>query len=165
MPALQAYPPSTFPALAQICERAGPGHEDVAGDITAVFSVLVQGSDMEEPVADTVRGILDGHIILDRAIAESGRYPAIDIGRSVSRALPEAATEEENMILSASRRLIRRFEDGQLMVQSGLYKAGNDPVLDKAVEAWPKFERFLQKDDYPDITDAFADLSICLNDT
>ena len=165
VPALQAYPPSTFPALAQICERAGPGHEDVAGDITAVFSVLVQGSDMEEPVADTVRGILDGHIILDRAIAESGRYPAIDIGRSVSRALPEAATEEENMILSASRRLIRRFEDGQLMVQSGLYKAGNDPVLDKAVEAWPKFERFLQKDDYPDITDAFADLSICLNDT
>ena len=165
VPALRAYPPSTFPALAQLCERAGPGHINGTGDITAVFSVLVQGSDMEEPIADTVRGILDGHVVLDRAIAESGRYPAIDIGRSISRALPGAATQEENMILSKSRHLIRRFEDGQLMVQSGLYKAGSDPVLDKAVIAWPKLEHFLQKDDYMDIAAAFSDLNSCLTDS
>ena len=164
VPALHAYPPSTFPALAQLCERAGPGHINGTGDITAVLSVLVQGSDMEEPIADTVRGILDGHVILDRAIAESGRYPAIDVGRSVSRALPEVATQEENKILSKSRRLIRRFEDGQLMVQSGLYKAGSDPLLDKAVEAWPKFEAFLQKDDYLDIPSSFTDLEACLGE-
>jgi len=165
VPALHAYPPSTFPALAQLCERAGPGHMNGTGDITAVFSVLVQGSDMEEPIADTVRGILDGHVVLDRAIAESGRYPAIDIGRSISRALPEAASEEENTILSKSRRLIRRFEDGQLMVQSGLYKAGSDPLLDMAVATWPKFEQFLQQDNYADIPAAFADLSKCLGET
>lgn len=162
VPALHAYPPSTFPALAQLCERAGPGHVNGTGDITAVFSVLVQGSNMEEPIADTVRGILDGHVVLDRAIAESGRYPAIDIGRSISRALPEAASKEENTILSRSRQLIRRYEDGQLMVQSGLYKTGSDQVLDKAVAAWPKFEQFLQKDDYQDITAAYSDLNGCL---
>jgi len=162
VPALHAYPPSTFPALAQLCERAGPGCIDKTGDITAVFSVLVQGSDMEEPIADTVRGILDGHVVLERTIAESGRYPAIDIGRSISRSLPKAATEEENFVLSKGRQLIRRYEDGQLMVQSGLYKSGSDPVLDTAVKVWPRIEEFLQKDDYPDIAAAFSDLSNCL---
>lgn len=164
VPALQAYPPSTFPALAQLCERAGPGHIDQTGDITAVFSVLVKGSDMEEPVADTVRGILDGHVVLDRAVAESGRYPAIDIGRSISRSLPEAASEEENGILSKSRQLMRRYEDGQLMIQSGLYKTGSDPALDAAVKTWPKFENFLQKDNFPDIAAAFSDLNSCLGE-
>ena len=162
VPALHAYPPSTFPALARICERAGPGHTDGTGDITAVFSVLVQGSDMEEPIADTVRGILDGHVVLDRAIAEGGRYPAINIGRSISRSLPEAASVDENEILSKSRHLMRRFEEGRLMVQSGLYTTGGDPELDKAVMAWPKLESFLQKEDFQNLEAAFGALSACL---
>jgi len=143
-PALRAFPPSTFPALAQLCERAGPGTEGTHGDITAVFSVLVQGSDMEEPISDTVRGILDGHVILDRAIAEGGRYPAIDIGRSISRSLPGAASDDQNAVLSRARSLIRRYEDGRLMVQSGLYAAGTDPLLDQAVLCHPKLDAFLQ---------------------
>ncbi|MGB6319567.1 MAG: flagellum-specific ATP synthase FliI, partial [Litorimonas sp.] len=157
-PALRAYPPSTFPALAGLCERAGPGPDGSKGDITAVFSVLVQGSDMEEPVADTVRGILDGHIILDRAIAEGGRYPAIDVGRSVSRALPHAATEEENALLSRGRSLLRRFEDGRLMVQSGLYVAGTDPLLDQAVACHPRIDALLRRSGLASIGESFAAL-------
>ncbi|HAE93874.1 MAG TPA: flagellum-specific ATP synthase FliI, partial [Hyphomonas atlantica] len=95
-PALNAFPPSTVRAIAEIAERTGPGPHG-CGDITAIFSVLVAGSDMEEPVADMVRGVLDGHIILSREISERGRYPAIDVLRSVSRCLPDAATPEENL--------------------------------------------------------------------
>jgi flagellum-specific ATP synthase len=157
-PALRAFPPSTFPTLAGLCERAGPGPDSVKGDITAVFSVLVQGSDMEEPVADTVRGILDGHIILDRAIAEGGRYPAIDVGRSVSRSLPEAASDVENAILSQGRSLLRRYEDGRLMVQSGLYVAGTDPILDKAVACQPNLDGFLRISDVATIDESFIAL-------
>lgn len=161
-PALRAYPPSTFPALAGLCERAGPGPEGQTGDITAVFSVLVQGSDMEEPVADTVRGILDGHIILDRAIAEGGRYPAIDVGRSVSRALPGAASPEQNAVLSQGRSLLRRYEDGRLMVQSGLYVAGTDPVLDKAVSCQPKIDALLRQSGVGTIEESFEALSAAI---
>lgn len=161
-PALRAYPPSTFPALAGLCERAGPGPMGQTGDITAVFSVLVQGSDMEEPVADTVRGILDGHIILDRAIAEGGRYPAIDVGRSVSRALPGAATDEQNAVLSHGRSLLRRYEDGRLMVQSGLYVAGTDPLLDKAVATQPQIDAFLRQSGVATIEESFATLSAAM---
>ena len=90
-PALRAFPPSTTPAIAKLCERAGPGVEGSrTGDITAIFTVLVSGSDMEEPVADMVRGILDGHVVLDREIAERGRFPAINLRRSVSRSAPAA---------------------------------------------------------------------------
>lgn len=157
-PALRAFPPSTFPALAQLCERAGPGTEGTSGDITAVFSVLVQGSDMEEPISDTVRGILDGHVILDRAIAEGGRYPAIDIGRSISRSLPGAANDEQNAVLSRARSLIRRYEDGRLIVQSGLYAAGSDPLLDQAVICQPKLDAFLQNRSDATIEESFAAL-------
>jgi flagellum-specific ATP synthase len=97
-PSLRAYPPSTAAQLAALAERAGPGPERAdgrRGDITAVFSVLVAGSDMEEPVADMTRGLLDGHVVLSRDIAERGRFPAVDVGRSVSRALPACASEPE----------------------------------------------------------------------
>jgi flagellum-specific ATP synthase len=158
-PGLRAFPPSTFPALASLCERAGPGIDGQRGDITAVFSVLVQGSDMEEPVADTVRGILDGHIVLDRAIAEGGRYPAIDVGRSISRSLPAAATDEQNTILAQGRGLLRRYEEGRLMVQSGLYVSGTDPKLDKAVLCHETLEKVLQDKGVETIEDSFQRLA------
>ncbi|PHR56089.1 MAG: flagellum-specific ATP synthase FliI [Robiginitomaculum sp.] len=141
-PSLRAFPPSTFQALAGLCERAGPGVEG-KGDITAVFSVLVAGSNMEEPVADMVRGILDGHVILERAIAERGRYPAIDIRRSVSRALPGCASEEENIKLKVARRLIGAYEDAKSLIQAGLYQAGSDPLLDEAVLKYDELDQFI----------------------
>ena len=103
-PALRGFPPSVTPLITGLCERAGPGARD-QGFITGVFSVLVAGSDMDEPIADILRGVLDGHVILNREIAERGRYPAIDVARSVSRSLPDAATPAENELIAHARRL------------------------------------------------------------
>lgn len=141
-PALHAFPPSTSHAMASFVERAGPGI-DGEGDITAIFSVLVAGSDMEEPVADMVRGALDGHVILDRAIADRGRYPAINILRSVSRSLPGAATSEENTILQEARGLLADYEKSELIVRAGLYTRGADINTDRAIDLWPAIDRFL----------------------
>ena len=141
-PSLRAYPPSTFRALASLAERSGPGLDD-SGDITAVYSVLVAGSDMEEPVADMVRGILDGHVILERTIAERGRFPAIDVRRSVSRSLPKAASDDENALLLEARGLIAAYEDAAAMIQTGLYAPGADPTIDRAVALWPYLDQFI----------------------
>lgn len=143
-PSLRAYPPSTFRAIAALAERTGPG-AGAAGDITAIFSVLVAGSDMDEPIADMVRSILDGHVVMDRAIAERGRFPSIDIRRSVSRSLPDAASEEENTLLSRARRLIAAYDDAATMIQTGLYAAGSDPEIDEAIELWPELDAFITK--------------------
>lgn len=138
---LRGFPASTGPAVARLCERAGPGSA-ADGDITAVFSVLVAGSDMEEPVADMLRGVLDGHIVLDREIAERGRFPAVDVVRSVSRALPDAANDKENEIISKARALLGAYARSEMMVQAGLYVAGSDPILDAAISAAPALEEF-----------------------
>lgn len=143
-PSLHAYPPSTVSALASIVERAGPGAVG-AGDITAIFSVLVAGSDMEEPVADMVRGLLDGHVILDRAIAERGRYPAINIRRSVSRSLPAAASAEENAMLLDARALLAAYENAEMVIRAGLYVSGADPATDRAIALWPKLDAFISR--------------------
>lgn len=143
-PSLRAYPPSTFRAIASLAERTGPGI-DGAGDITAIFSVLVAGSDMDEPVADMVRGILDGHVVLDRDIAERGRFPAVNIRRSVSRSLPKAASAEENALLGEGRRLIAAYDEASAMIQTGLYANGSDPVIDRALKAWPKLDAFVSE--------------------
>lgn len=142
-PALRAFPPSTTPAIAKLCERAGTGPEGTTvGDITAVFTVLVSGSDMEEPVADMVRGILDGHVVLDRTIAERGRFPAIDLRRSVSRSAPAAWSEDEAALVAAARRAVALYEESAPMIQAGLYQPGGDPALDQAVRLWPMLDQF-----------------------
>lgn len=142
---LRGYPPSLSHAIMGLAERAGPGPEG-AGDITAVFSVLVAGSDMDEPVADILRGVLDGHVILDRRIAERGRFPAIDLLRSVSRSLPDAASDEENGLIADARRLLGAYDRAELMIQAGLYAAGADPVIDRAIKIWPMLDGFLAED-------------------
>ncbi|MBY0421576.1 MAG: FliI/YscN family ATPase [Parvularculaceae bacterium] len=159
-PSLRAYPPSTFRMLSALAERSGPG-AGAAGDITAVFTVLVAGSDMDEPVADMMRGILDGHVVLDRAIAERGRFPAIDVRRSVSRALPKCASPEENASLAEARGLIAAYEEASLMIQSGLYARGADPVIDRAITVWPKLDGFVS---LPSVNcpEAFARLNAAL---
>ena len=142
-PALRAFPPSTSPAIAKLCERAGPGFENTAmGDITAIFTVLVSGSDMEEPVSDMVRGILDGHVVLDRNIAERGRFPAIDLRRSVSRSAPAAWSNAEADLVASARRLVALYEESAPMIQAGLYQSGADPALDEAVRLWPALDGF-----------------------
>lgn len=141
-PALNAFPPSTVRVVSELAERTGPGSK-AGGDITAVFSVLVAGSDFEEPVADMVRGILDGHIVLSRKIAERGRYPAIDVLRSVSRALPKAATEAQNRTLQTYRQLITTYDEIAPMVRAGLYEFGKDPKADIAYTLFPDLDRYL----------------------
>lgn len=139
---LRGFPASTAPAIAALCERAGPGAGD-QGDITAVYSVLVAGSDMEEPVADMLRGVLDGHVVLDRTIAESGRFPAIDVLRSVSRSLPDAAGPVENQLIAEARAHLGAWDRAALMIRAGLYAAGSDPQTDAAVAVQPALEEFL----------------------
>lgn len=145
-PSLRAYPPSTASMIAALAERAGPGgRREGDGAITAIFSVLVAGSDMEEPVADITRGVLDGHIVLDRGIAERGRFPAIDIGRSVSRSLPAAATVEEGKLIAEARRLTLAYEKATPMVQTGLYQPGVDAALDRAVSLAAPLDTFFSE--------------------
>lgn len=139
---LRGFPASTAPAIAALCERAGPGRVG-QGDITAVYSVLVAGSDMEEPVADMLRGVLDGHVVLDRTIAEGGRFPAIDVLRSVSRALPAAAGEIENQLIAEARAHLGAHDRAALMIRAGLYVAGSDPQTDAAIAVRPALDEFL----------------------
>ena len=161
LPALRGYPPSTSHMIMSLCERAGAGVEG-AGDITAVFSVLVAGSDMDEPVADILRGVLDGHVVLDRRIAERGRFPAIDLLRSVSRSLPGAANEDENAVIAEARRLLGRFEQSEMMIRAGMYAEGQDEDLDRAVRVWPELDAFLGEAEHANTENSFARLQLIL---
>ncbi|MEC9196166.1 MAG: FliI/YscN family ATPase [Pseudomonadota bacterium] len=156
-PALRGFPASMTQALMGLAERAGPGAEGQA-DITALFTVLVAGSDMEEPIADLVRGTLDGHIVLDRAIAERGRYPAIDLLRSVSRSLPEAANEAENALIAEMRKHLGLYRKAEPMIRAGLHQKGADPALDRAISLWPQLDQFLAAPSCAGPDDAFLRL-------
>lgn len=146
-PATRAFPPSTFGELAALLERAGPGRRARPdGDITAVFTVLVHGGDMDEPVADAVRAILDGHVVLDRAIAERGRFPAIDLLKSVSRALPSCHSEVENGLTRAARKVLGDYEAMATMIRIGAYRAGSDGDTDQAIRLRPGLEAFIAQD-------------------
>ena len=158
---MRGFPPSTAAMIAGLCERAGPG-AGLAGDITAIFTVLVAGSDMEEPVADMVRGVLDGHTVLDRQIAERGRFPAVDLLRSVSRALPQAADAQENALLARARALLGLYEKAALMVQAGLYTTGSDAELDRAIRLWPLLDVYLGGTTFGDASDSFTRLDAIL---
>lgn len=142
-PASKGYTPSVFAELPRLLERAGPGAG--SGTITGLFTVLVDGDDHNEPVADAVRSILDGHIVLDRAIAERNRYPAINILRSVSRTMPDCNTDEENEIVSKARRYIAAYEDMAELIRLGAYKKGSNKEVDEAIFYYPKIESFLMQ--------------------
>ncbi len=156
------YPASMPPEIMGLCERAGPG-PDGSGDITALFTVLVAGGDMDGPVADVLRGVLDGHVVLSRAIAERGRFPAIDLSRSVSRSLPEAADAHENTLISEARRLIGAYERSEMMIRAGLYAPGSDRTLDMAIQAWPKLDALLAQSEPKTVRDSFVALAQCLS--
>ncbi|EPX77996.1 flagellar protein export ATPase FliI [Salipiger mucosus] len=143
-PTTKGYPPTVFSELPKLLERAGPGPAD-DGDITGIFTVLVDGDDHNEPISDTVRGITDGHIVLDRRIAEGGRYPAINLLKSVSRMLPDCHNDIELRIMNEARALISRYEDMEEIIRVGAYKQGTDPVVDAAILFSDKIKAFLSQ--------------------
>ncbi|WP_448661401.1 flagellar protein export ATPase FliI [Sphingomonas sp. CJ20] len=143
-PATKGYTPTVFAELPRLLERAGPGAPG-KGMITGLFTVLVDGDDHNEPVADAVRGILDGHIVMRRAIAERGRYPAIDVLKSVSRTLPHCLSEGENTTRLAARKLLSTYADMEEMVRLGAYKAGSSEDVDRAVALAPQIETLINQ--------------------
>jgi flagellum-specific ATP synthase len=143
-PATKGYTPTVFAELPRLLERAGPGAPG-SGMITGLFTVLVDGDDHNEPVADAVRGILDGHVVMRRAIAERGRYPAIDILKSVSRTLPHCMNDEQNATRLAARKLMSTFSDMEEMVRLGAYKAGSSEEVDRAVALAPQIEQLINQ--------------------
>ena len=148
-PATRGYPPSVFAELPRLLERAGPGPmqaDGSAGQITALFTVLVEGDDHDEPVADAVRGILDGHVVLDRRIGESGRYPAVDVLRSLSRAAAGCLDAGQTALLRQARAMLSLHAEMADMVRLGAARPGSDPALDAALAAVPRIEAALTQD-------------------
>lgn len=155
----RGYAPSVFSTLPKLLERAGPGLEG-SGAITAVFSVLVDGDDHNDPVADAIRGTLDGHIVLDRSIANEGRFPAVNVLASISRLADLAWAPEQRELIRRLRALIAKFEDTRDLRQMGGYHPGADPDLDRAVTMTPRiYEALRQTTDAPPSKDAFAELA------
>ncbi len=142
-PARRGYPPSVFALLPRLLERSGQGER---GAITAVYTVLVEGGDMDEPIADEVRGILDGHLVLGRALAARGHYPAIDITSSISRVMDQVVTPEHVRAAQKVRSLLAAYEEKRDLVTLGAYAAGSDPRVDQAIRALPELERLLRQD-------------------
>lgn len=163
-PASKGYTPSVFAELPQLLERAGPGID--RGSITGLFTVLVEGDDHNEPIADAVRGILDGHIVLERAIAERNRYPAINILRSISRTMPGCNSEPENALVARARTLLSTYDDMAELIRLGAYKQGSDPATDEALGYNPLLESFLsqgQRERFQ-LADGYAELARLLNE-
>lgn len=162
-PVARGYTPSVFSDLPKLLERAGPGEEGT-GSITGIFSVLVDGDDHNDPVADSIRGTLDGHIVLDRAIADQGRYPAVNVLTSVSRLAHNCWTPDERKTVLRLKSLIARYEETRDLRLMGGYHSGSDPELDKAIEIVPKLMHALQQapDDPPSLQ-AFQEIARALS--
>lgn len=158
-PTLRGYPPSVFSELPHLLERTGPGREG-EGDITALYTVLVDGDDMNEPIADAVRGIVDGHLVLDRRIAEQGRFPAIDLQKSLSRMLPGCHSLEEFEITKAARKALGRYADMEDLIRLGAYKPGSDAYTDQAVLLFQAASPFLsqQRNECSPASQSFAEM-------
>jgi flagellum-specific ATP synthase len=144
-PATKGYPPSVFARLPQLVERAGNSDRGV-GSITAFYTVLAEGDDQNDPIADAARAILDGHIVLSRRLAESGLYPAIDIEASISRAMHQIATRDQLDLATRFRQVYSTYQQNRDLITVGAYRRGSDPRVDMAVEQWPKMQEFLRQD-------------------
>ena len=168
-PTTKGYTPTVFSELPKLLERAGPGpvrsDDRPTGAITALFTVLVDGGDHDEPIADAVRGILDGHIVMDRKIAERGRFPAIDVLKSVSRTLPGCQTLPERELNKRARQCLSAYANMEELIKIGAYRAGADPITDRAIALNPALEGFLSQtpDDICDMATAFSHLESILN--
>jgi flagellum-specific ATP synthase len=149
-PATRGYTPTVFTELPKLLERAGPGpirpDGSVAGAITGLFTVLVDGDDHNEPISDAVRGILDGHIVMERAIAERGRFPAINVLKSISRTMPGCQQPHERGVVTAARQALSAYANMEELIRIGAYRAGSDPQIDRAIILNPALEEFLRQD-------------------
>jgi flagellum-specific ATP synthase len=143
-PTAKGYTPTVFSELPRLLERAGPGVGE--GSITGIFTVLVEGDDHNEPIADAVRAILDGHIVMERAIAERGRYPAINVLKSVSRTMPRAADPAYLEVLARARQVMATYSDMEELIRLGAYRPGSSPEVDEAIRLHPDLEAFLRQD-------------------
>ena len=161
-PASKGYTPTVFSELPKLLERAGTCNGE--GSITGFFTVLVEGDDHNEPISDAVRGILDGHIVLERRIAERGRFPAINVLRSVSRTMPNCNTPEENELVNAARRHLANYDAMEEMIRLGAYRKGSDAATDEAIHYQPALDAFLAQDrnDYTSLDDGYARLETIL---
>ncbi len=159
-PTSKGYPPTTFGELARLLERAGPGAPG-QGSITGLFSILVEGDDHNEPISDAARGILDGHIVMEREIADRGRYPAINVLKSISRSMPAALTPQQNEIIKRAKQIITSYENMAELIRLGAYRRGSDPNVDEAIAIYPEIEEFLaqDKDESTSIDESFARLA------
>ncbi|MCB1721546.1 MAG: flagellar protein export ATPase FliI [Alphaproteobacteria bacterium] len=159
-PTSKGYPPTTFGELSRLLERAGPGAPG-EGSITGLFSVLVEGDDHNEPISDAVRGIVDGHIVMNREIADRGRYPAINVLKSVSRSMPAVHNDEQNEIIKRAKQIVTTYEDMAELIRLGAYRRGSDAAVDEALVLYPQIEEFLtqHKDERTTIEDSFARLA------
>jgi len=154
-PTAKGYTPTVFTELPRLLERAGPGTN--AGTITGIFTVLVDGDDHNEPVADAVRSILDGHIVMERAIAERGRYPAINVLKSVSRTMPRAADPAYLPAINRARQVMATYTDMEELIRLGAYRAGSSAEVDAAIRLHPHLEAFLGqgKEESTSLTEAY----------
>ncbi|WP_305074479.1 flagellar protein export ATPase FliI [Propionivibrio sp.] len=143
-PVTRGYPPSVFARLPQLVERAGNG-SDGGGSITAFYTVLTEGDDQQDPIADSARAILDGHIVLSRSLADAGHYPAIDIEQSISRAMVNLIEPTHFDKIRQFKQLYSRYQRSRDLISVGAYVAGSDPMLDQAISIYPSFEKFLQQ--------------------
>lgn len=144
-PATKGYPPSVFAKLPILVERAGNGRLG-GGSITAFYTVLTEGDDQQDPIADAARAILDGHIVLNRTLAESGHYPAIDIEQSISRAMHGITSVDHQRLSRKLKQLYSRYERSRDLINVGAYSAGSDPILDEAIRKYPQIQAFLQQE-------------------
>jgi flagellum-specific ATP synthase len=165
-PATKGYTPSVFAELPKLLERAGPGI-DGNGSITGLFTVLVEGDDHNEPIADAVRGILDGHVVMERSIAEKGRFPAINITKSISRTMPRCNNDEENAIVIKARRIMSTYEEMEELIKLGAYRRGSDRGIDEAIHFYPLLEAFLSQkiEESTTLPDCYAMLGEILGQT
>ncbi|MEI7429536.1 MAG: flagellar protein export ATPase FliI [Betaproteobacteria bacterium] len=143
-PVTRGYPPSVFARLPQLVERAGNG-ADGGGSITAFYTVLTEGDDQQDPIADAARAILDGHIVLTRTLSDAGHYPAIDIEQSISRAMVNLIKPEHFEKIRQFKQLYTRYQRSRDLISVGAYASGTDPLLDQAIKLYPAFENFLQQ--------------------
>ncbi|MDY0972723.1 flagellar protein export ATPase FliI [Siccibacter turicensis] len=143
-PATKGYPPSVFAKLPALVERAGNGVHG-GGSVTAFYTVLTEGDDQQDPIADSARAILDGHIVLSRSLAEAGHYPAIDIEASISRVMTAIIPEQQYARVRNFKQLLSSFQRNRDLVSVGAYAKGSDPMLDRAIALWPELEAFLQQ--------------------
>jgi flagellum-specific ATP synthase len=159
-PTSKGYPPTTFGELSRLLERAGPGGPG-QGSITGLFAVLVEGDDHNEPISDAVRGIVDGHIVMKREIADRGRFPAIDVLRSISRSMPKALTDDQNIVIKRAKQVVSSYEDMAELIRIGAYRKGSDAKVDEAIRLYPLIEEFLSqnKDDRTSIEESFQRLA------